>query len=587
MFMGVVMANESVEYTLTVTDANQHLAQVEIRLPILEAEQIELKLPVWRTGRYEILDLSKNISEFSVENSSAEALLWRKSDKNTWLVDNTTASGVTVRYTVYANMLKQRVAHIDDTHAFIDASGVFMFSPELRQQPLTVQLAVPGQWRSRSGMESIGEHQFKAKNYDQLVDSPIESGIHEFLEFTVADRLYEIIIWGRGNHDILKLKEAIDKIDQVAADLWQDFPFNRYVYMFHVGEGLRGATEHVNSTIIQQGRFNFAPRQDLLKVLATTAHEFIHTWNVKSYRPAGIAPYDYSKENYSSLYWMVEGSTSYYDDLFLLRAGIYKPKDYFERLAQGIQAHLNKPGRLISSVAASSFDTWLNNDRQFSHNNSVSIYLEGALKSWALDREIRARSQFKYSYDDVQRQLYQRFGGSQVGYTVQDVLAIVESLTDEDIGDFWADYIEGTKELDFNELLAFYGLEKVIDEESKTDNWLGLSMTSGSMGPEVANVNRDSPAWQAGLTVGDELLALDGLRVSVEHFDDYLQQLQAGQSYPLVFFRGEQIKIINITPVINPNPNFTIRPLAKPSRNQVRVFKDWTGRSLSSVSDES
>ena len=574
------MADETVQYHFSVENSSQHLGRVSIELPVMAEQRIEIKLPVWRSGRYEVLDLSKNITEFSARNKSGEALNWQKSDKNTWVIDNPDRQQLTVSYLVYANMLRYRVAHIDDSHAFLDASGVFMFVPALRQAPLMVTMDVPGHWQSRSGMTSPSEHVFVADNYDQLVDSPIESGVHQFLAFNMDNRQYELVVWGDGNYDISDLKAKIEQIDQVAADLWGDFPFQRYVYMYHVGAGLRGATEHVNSTIIQSDRFQFEPLQDYFKVLATTAHEFVHTWNVKSYRPAGIAPYDYSTENYSRLFWMVEGSTSYYDDLFLMRAGIYEPKDYFKRLADNIQNHLNKPGRHISSVAMSSFDTWLNNDPHHSLNNQVSIYLEGALKSWALDQVIRAQTDNQYSYDDVQRRLFAQHKNSDVGYTEADVQAILYDLTGSSMTEFWQSYVAGTKALDFDDLLSFYGLRRIFDEDSRQQVWLGLEIRADDAGLGITAVHRDSPAWQAGLTGGDIVLAINGQRVQTDSWSDHQAMMAVGERYTVNYFRGDELKTTTIIPVKNPNPEFIIEPVEKPSRQQKKVFKAWTGADL-------
>ncbi len=581
LWVGVVMADNTVRYEFSVANKAQHLGRVSMQLPDTADYQVELKLPVWRTGRYEVLDLSKNITGFAAQDKQGQKLDWYKSDKNTWVIENPNRGQVQIRYLVYANMLSYRVAHIDGSHAFLDASGVFMFVPELRQTPLTVTLRVPDHWRSRSGMDSPSEHVFMADNYDQLVDSPIESGLHEFLAFENNGRDYEIVIWGEGNYDITDMKAKIEKIIEVAADLWGDFPFQRYVFIYHVGEGLRGATEHMNSTIIQSDRFQFKPLEDYFKVLATTAHEFVHTWNVKSYRPAGIAPYDYSAENYSELFWMVEGSTSYYDDLFLIRAGIYQPKDYFKRLAESIHNHLNKPGRTISSVAMSSFDTWLNNDPHFSLNNQVSIYLEGALKSWALDRAIRQVTGNKYSYDDVQKRLFEHHRNLDVGYTETDVQALLADLTGSPMTAFWQSYVTGTQALDFDALLAFYGLQRVIDEDSKHAAWLGIETQQNDAGVGIRAVHRDSPAWQAGLTGGDVLLAVNGLRVKHDNWSDHLAMMSVGESYTFSYFAADQLKTTTLIPSQNPNPEFIIAPVEKPTRQQQKVFKAWTGHDLS------
>ena len=573
----------SIDYQLNIIDSSHHLANVSITFPDVTTKTLQVKLPVWRSGRYEILDLSKAISSFSAQHENGQNIQWEKTDKNSWKLWLNQPGQVTVSYQIYANTLQQRVIHIDPTHAYLDASGVFMFSPSFRDQALSVSLDVPDNWQSRSGMEKTNEHRFIADNYDQLVDSPIETGIHEFLSFEVEDKTYEIVIWGEGNHDINDLKDQITLLHFEAKKIWHTFPFDRYVYMYHAGDNLRGATEHVNSTIIQQHRFNFKPRKPYLKVLATTAHEFVHTWNVKAYRPAGIAPYEYSKENYSDLFWMAEGITSYYDDLLLMRSGIYKPKEYFDLLAENIKVHLDNPGRKVETLAQTSFDTWLKDDAQQRHNASVSIYLEGSMVAWRMDQEIRRLTDNKYGLDQLQNLLYQRHHNADQGYHQQDVLDLLQEITGSDMNPFWQAYIEGTQAIDFDLLLDFYGLKKTTKEqpdEPSASSWIGASLNSEQQLVRIETVDSDSPAWQAGLTLGDQLLSIDGIKLNPNNIKQRIEQLIVGKSYEIHYFNAGRLMSATLTPVTDPNPAFEIEAIEKPSRKQKARFKAWTGQDL-------
>ncbi len=576
---------QPVTYKMNVLDAAHHLANVSITFPDITTKTLTVKLPVWRSGRYEILDLSKAVSNFSANHSNGTEINWHKTDKNSWKLLLNQPGDITVSYQIYANSLQHRVVHIDSTHAYLDASGVFMFAPTKRDLPLSVTLNVPDNWQSRSGMEKTADHTFIANDYDQLVDSPIETGIHEFMSFEVDDKTYEIVIWGEGNHDISDIKQQVTLMHYEAKKIWGGFPFNRYVYMYHAGDNIGGATEHVNSTIIQQRRFNFKPRKSYLKVLATTAHEFVHTWNVKAYRPAGIAPYDYSKENYSDLFWMAEGITSYYDDLLLMRAGIYKPKEYFAQMAEQIQRHLNNPGRHVESLAQTSFDTWLKDDAQSRHNGSVSIYLEGSLMAWRLDQEIRSLTNNKYGMDQLQKLLYQRHHNIQHGYHKKDVLNLLNEITGEDFTTFWQDYIEGTKAIDFDQLLAFYGLKissKNQPDDENYDSWIGANLDASGDLIKVKTVDTNSPAWQAGLTMGDEILSIDGIKLSPSNYKNRLSQLTTDQTYQMHYFNAGRLMQTKIKPTSNPNPAFKIESIEKPSRKQKARFKAWSGQDLES-----
>jgi len=587
--LAIAQNDRPINYQLTVTDAKHHLAEVNITFPNVGTKVLAVKLPVWRSGRYEILNLSKNINQFNAKDSSGQEIKSIKTDKNSWKMFLKHPGDVTISYQVYANTLKHRVAHIDETHAFLDASGVFMFAPSMRDQPLTVSLSVPDDWQSISGMHKTASHTFSAQNYDRLVDSPIESGIHDFLSFVVDGISYEIVVWGQGNHDISDLKEQITLMHGEVKKIWKTLPYDRYVFMYHAGDGLRGATEHVNSSIIQQERFNFKPRKNYLKVLATTAHELVHTWNVKAYRPAGIAPYNYSEENYSDLYWMAEGITSYYDDLLLLRAGIYEPKEYYEKLAEDLHKHLAKPGRHVESLAATSFDTWLKDDPQHSHNASVSIYLEGSMTAWFLDHEIRRLTENKFGMDELQLRLYQQHNNITDGYHSSDVLKLLKDITGTDMSIFWERHVEGTTAIDFDQLLDFFGLQRTFDKDQKVgedknqteDAWIGATFNPTSESVIIRTVSSGSPAWHAGLNAGDQLLAIDGIQVNAENIADRIKQLGLNKKpHTIHYFAAGRLSKTQLTAVLDPNPKFKIEPVKKPSKKQKARYKAWAGLDL-------
>ena len=569
------------KYTLTVTDANHHLAEVVAEFSNIKTKSFEVKLPAWRTGRYEILDLAKNIRQFSVFDVNNKSLTWHKVNKNTWKIFVNRPGTIKVKYQIYANQLKDRVSHIDATHAFLDASGIFVYSESQRHKKLTVKLNVAEQWKSVSGMETIGLHQFQADNYDQLVDSPIESGLHYFDSMEVDEQVYEIVIWGEGNFDIDRIKQDITKLHHQAKLIWKTFPFKRYVFMYHAGDNLRGATEHVNSTIIQIDRLGFYPDKSYRRVIAVTAHEFVHTWNVKSYRPAGISPYDYGKENYSDLFWMAEGSTSFYDNLIAVRSKIFSIEDFLGYLLDDINEYSNKPGRKVMSLAESSFDTWLKNDKNRSHNSTVSIYLKGSLVTWLLDKEIRKRTDNRKSMDDLSLLLYKRYSGNKNGYTSYNVKQLLKKITNTDFTKFWQDYVEGTKAIDFEELLAFYGLQFESDKgKDKLKASLGMITKNNNGRLTVTQLDTDGPAWLAGLTAEDTLIAINGYQIDEKNLKKHIENLTIDNTYPLHYFHQGVLKQTQITPIKALPEGLKLMPLNKPSYKQKQHFEGWTKISI-------
>jgi len=582
-FSQLISANASVKININIEQPEHHLALVELKFERVNKNHINFHLPTWRTGRYQTLNLANGIREFSAKDSYGNVLSWEKTDKSTWQVQDTENKKIILSYQVYANQLAKRTRHIDDSHAFLDSSSVVMYSNVSRGLAHEVQLIVPNEWRSFSGLETgANEHQFIASTYDQLVDSPIETGINEHHQFSVDSRQYELVIWGEGNFDSAKMVKDLQILVKQSKHIWQGYPFKRYVFMVHATSGARGATEHVNSTIIQRSRFKFSTRKDYLSFIAVAAHEFVHTWNVKQYRPQGLVPYDYQQENYSSLLWLVEGSTSYLQYQLLLRGNLMTTDEFFTTLAKRITAHRHKPGTTSQSVAQASFDAWISEGGDYGNNHSVNIYAEGFLASWLLDFDILTKTALSKSYRNVHNLLYQQHRLPK-SYQEEDVLNILEQITGEDYQAWWQENIEGTTGIDFRLLLAQAGLEmsygKNINDESSTKSkvWTGLKTKPNTHGLSVSSVEKNSPAWHAGMTTDDIIIAIDGLRLANKEIENRLKDFKPKQSITITYFRRDKLRTATVQLAEIPKNKLKIIPMAKANEKQKAFFKVWTG----------
>ncbi len=566
-----------VNVDIDLAQAEHHYANVSVELTKSEAGHVDFHLPVWRTGRYEILNLANGIREFNATSSDNHPLSWQKVDKDTWRVTGDLSGGVNISYQVYANQLGKRTRHIDDSHAFLDASAVVMYTDESRQDTHTVNLQVPTGWRSVSGLKT-GEHahQFIAPNYDVLVDSPIETGINEFHEFEVDGRDYELVIWGKGNYDSAQMVKDLKVLVDQGDTIWSDYPFSRYVFMVHATSGARGATEHLNSTIIQRSRYSFSSRKDYLAFLSTAAHEFVHTWNVKQYRPEGLVPYDYQHENYSNLLWLAEGSTSYLQHQLLMRGELMTSKEWLEHLAKRIESYLHKPGRKAQSIAESSFDKWLDQSGDYGKNHSVNIYSEGFLVSWMLDFDILEKTRLKKSYRNVHNLLSKEYAIPKT-FNDDDVKQLLKKVTGKDYGEWWQHNIDGYADPDFSQLLEKAGLEMSYGKKDKQKAFSGITAKKHENGVIVTAVEKGSPAWQAGLTTDDIIIAVDGLRLKGADLNARMKHFKPAQEVAFAIFRRDQLMSKSITFSASPDGKLVIKPKTKASRAQKAFFKAWTG----------
>lgn len=565
-----------VNYALNISQPEHHLGDVNVEFPKTAQSFLDVKLPAWRTGRYEILNLANGVRYFKASDDEGNELKWEKIDHSTWRVHLNEPTEVNIDYQVYANELGKRARHIDDSHAFIDASGFFMFSESFRQEPVTVELNVPKAWRSVSGMENYkNKHSFKASDYDVLVDSPIETGINELRTFKVNGREYELVVWGEGNYDIELMLTDLKKLVATGNVIWDSYPYERYVFIVHATSGAGGATEHLNSTIIQRPRDRFAKREDYLGFISTAAHEFIHTWNVKAYRPKGLAPYDYTNINYSKLLWIAEGSTSYFEDHLLVRSGIQTTDEFFKVLSKTINRHVTTPGREVQSASETSFDKWINQGGDHARNYSTNIYLEGSLLSMALDIDLLENSQGKISYKDVHNELYKQHK-LPAGFTEKDVLAILKQLSGRDYSAWWQANVDSPANLDFDALLAKVGLSFELPEKAKaTPSLDAFTKNTGEL-LTLTHVRRDGAAWQGGLTTDDKLVAINKKHVGKD-LTASLETFKVGDKVTVDFIRRDALMATELVLSEDFDKPKKVVANKNATAEQKALFKAWMG----------
>ncbi|HET7322194.1 MAG TPA: hypothetical protein VFI96_06840, partial [Longimicrobiaceae bacterium] len=342
-------------YQLSMPEPHSHLFQVEIRL---DADgPVELAMPSWTPGSYLMREFARHVQNFSAECDGAP-VAWQKVSKSVWRVEAPTGRELTVRYRVYANETSVRTSHLDSTHGYVNGASVFLFVRGREQEPIELEIDAPEDWRATTSLPARGDFHFTARNYDELVDSPVEIGTHTLLEWEQEGVPHRYAIWGRGNYDADRLVADTRRIIAAESEMFGGLPYDQYTFILHLLPEGRGGLEHAASSSLQASRWTFEGEQ-YEDFLALVAHEFFHVWNAKRIRPEVLGPFDYTAENYTRNLWVVEGLTTYYTDLMIRRAGIISEERYLKRLADSIGRMQMLPGRRHQTLEESSFDTWI------------------------------------------------------------------------------------------------------------------------------------------------------------------------------------------------------------------------------------
>jgi predicted metalloprotease with PDZ domain len=579
----------TIHYQVAMPQPESHLFEVVLQLQGWKGQVLDLKLPVWTPGSYLVREYAKHLQNFSAD-AGEKSLPWRKLSKNHWQVETSAIaqtdsnSTITVRYRVFANELSVRTNHLDATHGYFNGAALFFRIPELEQQPILVTIVPPKpEWQITTPLPAAEQpNTFQAADFDTLVDSPFEIGYHELHHFEVMGKSHELAIWGKGNVNPTKMIPDIQKIIEVEAQLFGGLPYDRYIFLLHLSSTGNGGLEHKYACSLNYPRFGFRTQDKYDRFMQLVAHEFFHLWNVKRIRPKALEVFDYDCENYTPSLWFSEGTTSYYDLVIPLRAGIYDDKSFLNKLGKEITRFQTTPGRQVQPLSESSFDAWIKLYRPDANsgNSQVSYYLKGEMVSLLLDLLIRERHGNTRSLDDVMLKMWQQFGQAEIGVTPEQLQEVIESVAGIDLDDFFSRYIDGTGELLFNQYLEPFGLQLVEDYEEEPLPYLGLRATVENGRELIKFVEADSPAHQAGIDAGDELLAIDGMRVTAQILSDRLRDYHPSDTIQVTIFHQEELRTYTVT-LAAPRPSrYQVLPVEHPTSTQKQNYQGWLGVSF-------
>jgi predicted metalloprotease with PDZ domain len=576
-----IMEQLQLAYHVAMPQPESHLFWITLEIQGWQSDRLDLKMPVWTPGSYLIREYARHLQNFTATSKGKE-LRWRKSSKNYWQIETGACDPITIAYRVYANDLSVRTNHLDATHGYFNGAALFLYVPGFEQTPVQVTIVPPNpDWQVTTALPPVlGQaNTFSAIDYDTLVDSPFEIGTHTLHSFAVLGKPHQLAVWGQGNLPTDRLIDDIRKVIATEARLFGGLPYDRYVFLLHLSTQGYGGLEHKQCCSLLYNRLGFRAPDQYQRFVQLVAHEFFHLWNVKRIRPQALASFDYDQENYTPSLWFSEGTTSYYDLVIPWRAGIYDAKTFLANLSQEITRYLLTPGRSVQPLQESSFDAWIKLYRPDanSSNSQVSYYLKGELVSFLLDLLIRQRSGHQRSLDDVMQTMWQQFGIPEVGFTPEQLQQVIASVAGTDLDQFWHRYLDGTDELPFDQFLEPFGLQLKPELDNPPVPHLGLTVKAENGRSLVKTVEADSPAEAAGVDSGDELLAIEGLRVSAEQLPERLKDFQPGERLQITVFHQDQLQTHTVI-LATPRPSrYQIVPIAQPSPGQRQNCENWLG----------
>jgi predicted metalloprotease with PDZ domain len=564
-----------IEYTVSLSDPSTQEFHVTTVIKNLNQPALALSLPAWTPGWYTVENYFRNVLRFRITDRSGKILAHTMSKKQTWNVAIRGINEIKIDYDYRATILALNQAKITSDFAFFTGIELFLQVEGHRKEPSTIRFRIPSGWKIISALKETSDPlTFTAADYDTLVDAPTEMGHFDVTPFDVGGKPHYFVATPAGSFDSEKsheFTEMVAKIIKADAAIFGGLPYDKYLmfYFFAPPESnAGGALEHLNSFVSFVRQSSTPTPKELM---GTAAHEYFHLWNVKRIRPAEMWPYDYSRENETPLLWVSEGFTSYYSVVAQYRSGLMSLEDFLGRAAEVAASIENNEARTYISPAESSVSTWVGYDTPVAFG--ISYYTQGENLGALLDLSILNDTNGKRSLDDVMRSLFSDFYKRGRGFTTEDMIAVINRMTQKDYRDFYRRYVFGTEVPNYHQIFGYAGYQLEKNEQRDVD--IPFSVNQTASGFAVQFVEPNSAASIAGLRPKDVIVKLDG---------------QSAIGYPLDSVGGKTVKLtvvrdgkdieIPMTFGTHTFQAFTLVSLPNPTPEQLRIRKGWLGQGL-------
>ena len=569
----------SLVYTIKMENPEWHFFQVQLACKGIKKDFIDFKMPIWTPGYYQRLDYAKNVQRLKATDENGKELKFEKTADNTWRVFSNNANAVNLSYEVKTERSFVATPYVDDNRAYILPAGVFFYIDKMINHPVQLTVVPDAKWgRVATGLDSIAGKKFTytAPDFDILYDSPLLVGnLEELPSFKIRGITHRFIGHKLGNFDREQFIVDLKKIVEASVNIIGHIPYKHYTFIA-IGSG-PGGIEHLNNTTFGFNGNNFDKRDNYIRTLHFLAHEYFHHYNVKRIRPVELGPFDYDKGSRTKMPWIAEGLSVYYEYIVVRRAGVSTDAELFNAFRSNIIAFENKPGKRYQTLEQASYETW--SDGPFGRtgdevNKTISYYDKGPAVGLLLDFKIRQLTANKKSLDDVMRFLYKEYYQKKKrGFTEEELKKAFEIVAGTPMNDEF-EYITTTNELDYPTYFNYAGLRIDTNAIELPQPYIGVTFRERNDSMFVANVDYESPAWNAGLRRGHQVVEINSEKATLKSYNDVASTMKVGKSVPITFIADIK-KDVMVIPVKKKEKTFVIATLGDPDPLQKQILEGW------------
>lgn len=534
-------AQTPVEYVISFPNAVHHEAEVQVTYRDVPAGPLEIRMSRSSPGRYAVHEFAKNCYATRAVDGDGHPLEVTHPNPYQWNVLGHHGT-VVFSYTLFGDRGDGTYAQIDETHAHLNMPATFAFARGMDDRPIrvTFNLREDLRWKVATQLKPESATTYIAPNLQYFMDSPTEISDFQIRTFTETSNgksyQFRLVLHAPNEAEVIdEFKAAATKIVAREKAVYQELPGYDYgTYTFiccYMPQASGDGMEHRNSTFISGNIV--LDSSGLERAYGTVAHEFFHCWNVERIRPKSLEPFDFEQANMSGELWFAEGFTSYYTDLTLCRAGLITKNDYISGISGGLNAVINSPARrLRTPVEMSQFapfaDAASSIDPVNFGNTFISYYTYGKVLGLALDLSLRNQDR-DLSLDGFMARMWGRFGKPEIPYTVAGIESTLAEYAGEAFAsNFFNQYIYHSELPDYQALLNTVGISLTLAHPGQ--GYWGATLEQVDHQVLISRyASFGTPAYQAGLDAGDQILTIDGQQISsVQEAETIIRNHQPG-----------------------------------------------------------
>ena len=530
----------SIKLSVDATQASRSILRAKLMIPV-KPGPLTLFYPKWIPGEHSPTGPINDMVGLKL-SGNGKPIPWRRDDVEMFAFHLDIPQGVN-EIEVTFDDFSQPETTMSAKLARIKWNRLLVYPQGLNSDAIRVKasLTLPDGWKFATALprssENKDELQFKEVSLTELVDSPAIIGVN-FRQFPLTSTgiMHEIDIVADTPAALEMKPETLTGLKNLVQEAHALFGARHYQsYRFLVTLSDHGGSEgleHHESSEDGVGEKAFTDELELLDFADLMGHEYVHSWNGKYRRPAGLATPDFEQPMKGELLWVYEGLTEYLGRVLPARSGLWSPEDFRETFAAVAAEFENQSGRqwrpLVDTAVAVQLTypsprAWMNYRRR------VDYYDEGSLIWLEADVLIRQRSGGKFSLDDFCR----RFHGGQDTppavrpYTFDDIVNTLNEVTPYD----WRGFLnERLYQVAMHAPLAGItngGWKLIYNDKPNTQIRIGdhtgksvdFSYSIGAILKEdgsVLDVNPNFEAARAGLAPGMKIASVNGRTWSID-----------------------------------------------------------------------